>query len=339
MNAPSSTLVSTDAEFARIVDELTRRGFLAGGLGSAALLGLTACGSSGHPDAQSSGSPSTRAVQTAHGTVTVPADPKRIASLDFYANETLWDLGATNVVGVPYYVGGPPRYMAEYPALGKTSNTSGLDLENIAKLNPDLIVSFQYPYIDDAYGKLTAIAPTVVLPLKTWDVNADTLARAVGLGSSMTAFEQKYAERRDQVKAAHRDLLGRYRFDVLHGGADQGKFWLMGQQSVITPVLKDVGVRFASATAGTSTSYKAVSYEDITILADADALIYWSEFGSTTPAQFGPQLFAQRLWKDLPAVKAGRLVPIADFAVGSYGDALAALDELDAQLTALEKNA
>ena len=45
------------AEWAAIVDELTRRGLLAGGLGTAALLGLAACGSGGHPTAASSAGP------------------------------------------------------------------------------------------------------------------------------------------------------------------------------------------------------------------------------------------------------------------------------------------
>ncbi len=81
----------TDAEFARIVDELTRRGFLAGGLGTAAVLGLAGCGNGTAPVA----APTTRVVKTTKGPVTVPADPQRVVCLDSYSSQIMLTLGIT----------------------------------------------------------------------------------------------------------------------------------------------------------------------------------------------------------------------------------------------------
>lgn len=101
MPSLADTATFVDAEFARIVDELTRRGFLGGLAGAAGLLGLAACRSDGaRTDGRSTGARSaTRQVSSVHGPITVPADPKRVVTLDGFSMAAMFDLGL-NPVGV-----------------------------------------------------------------------------------------------------------------------------------------------------------------------------------------------------------------------------------------------
>ena len=146
----TQTLAPVDPEFAAIVDELTRRGFLTGAAGAAALLGLTACGSSGHDagGSSSAAAPTTRTVSTAKGNVTVPADPKRIVAVQPTALATLLDIGV-GVVGA-YDQGADyisPRYKAKWQAAPKIGTAGQIDVEKVAALHPDLIIGLDYEWI------------------------------------------------------------------------------------------------------------------------------------------------------------------------------------------------
>jgi len=321
-----------DAEFARIVDELTRRGFLTGGLAAAALLGLAACGSG---EAGSTGTPkaSTRVVDSVNGKITVPADPKRVVSVHVSSDATLFDLGMS-----PLGVANPganyvsPRYRSKWKDAAKVFSGGEMHLEDVAALHPDLILGVDWPFITKHYADLTKVAPTVIVPSTTWQATAHGVAEAVGRLADLDKLKDKLRTRSAAIKANYADELSRYRWDILQGGFDPGKYWLYGAKAELGPILADAGVQFASGTMQTPpTDSRAVSYEKIGLLSDADVIGYYANFDGT-PNNEGPKLFAQTLWKRLPAVKAGRLVPFPDFLPSGYGDALAVLDELEAGL-------
>jgi ABC-type Fe3+-hydroxamate transport system substrate-binding protein len=99
-------------------------------------------------------------------------------------------------------------------------------------------------------------------------------------------------------------------------------------------------VRFASGSVDAASSQspgrgvRALSYEKIDLLADSGVIGFYANYDNT-PNNEAPALFAQQGFKDLAAVKAGRLVPFPDFLPGGYGDALAVLDELETGLKKL----
>lgn len=335
----------TEAEFARIVDELTRRGFLAGGLGAAALFGLSACTASGSGAESSSGAaPSGRQVDSANGVITVPANPTRVVSINWFVNNTLYDLGA-DPIGVQdpgsQYVA--PRYRAKWSATPKVNSTQ-IDVEKIAALEPDLIIGTAGAAVSASlYEQLSTLAPTVLAVATPWQDMARTVADAMNRTAALGRLENRLTDRSTQIKQTYADVLGRYTWDVVQGGFDQGKFYVYGPNSLAGLVLGGAGVRFGSAsTAAASVTtpgvgIATVSYENLDSLRDADVIGYYATFDDK-PNNLGPQLFAQQGWKDLPAVKAGRLVPISDFLVGGYGDALAFLDELEAGLKKMKES-
>ena len=351
MASPSPTALTTDlatghnaeveARFADIVDELTRRGLLSGGLGAAALVGLAACGGNG--GATATGSPSassgTRTVASAKGAITLPAHPERVVAIAPQVRGTLYDLGITPI-GV-YDEGSEyisPRYRAKVADATIIGGGSGLQLEKIATLQPDLIVGVDYPYNTDDYTKLTVIAPTVIAPASTWQAIAQSTADAVNRQGVLQKIERRFATRAATIKKTYADLLARYRWDILQGGFDRGKFWLYGPKSDAGAILGAAGVRFATGSAGVHGGEdKALSYENIGLLQSADVIGFYANYDGT-PNNQGPQLFAQTAFKALPAVTAGRTVPLPDFLPGGYGDALAVLDELEAGLKKIQEN-
>jgi iron complex transport system substrate-binding protein len=310
-----------------------------------AVLGMSAACSGGADDgasaaaAASGTAAATHSVPTAEGAVTVPSTPQRIVAIQPSAFATLLDVGdAAEVVGV-YDEGADyvsPRYLTAYNAATKVGSEGELDLEKIAALKPDLIIGVDYSWNTDDYKQLSAIAPTVIAPVTSWQDTAKTVAEAAGRGTELDALSAKLGTREAQIKTAYATTLARYRWDILQGGFDSGQYWIYGPGSDVGTILGAAGVRFA--TAGTRTpgaDDRSVSYEQIDLLDDADVIGYYADYSSTAPANDGPQLWAQAGFKALTATKTDRLVPLPDFLPGGYGDALAVLDELTAGLKAL----
>jgi iron complex transport system substrate-binding protein len=337
---------ATDAEFARIIDELSRRGFLAGGLGTAALLGLAACSSSGTGadaggSSSSSAGPSTRQVTTAKGPVTVPADPKRVISIQPSATATLYDVGIASI-GVydegSQYIS--PRYRTKWEAAATVGTGGEIDVEKVAALSPDLIIGFDYDWNTKAYSQLTELAPTVIAPATTWQAGAHTVADAVNRLGKLDTLIQQLTIRSAQIKHTYATQLAAYKWDLLQGGFEEGQYWLYGPNTDCGSILAAAGVRFASGSVDAASSQspgrgvRALSYEKIDLLADSGVIGFYANYDNT-PNNEAPALFAQQGFKDLAAVKAGRLVPFPDFLPGGYGDALAVLDELETGLKKL----
>ena len=340
LTAAADTEADTDAEFAHIVAELTRRGFLGGALGTAALLGLTACGSSAGGtggDGSGSAGSGTRTVQSAKGPIEVPATPRRVVAIQPSALATILDVGGS-VVGTydegEQYV--TPRYLPKWQAASKVGTGGQVNVEKIAALDPDLVVGLDYSWNTDVYADLTKLAPTVIAPTTSWTATARCVADAVNRSAELEALVTKLAQRSAAIKTQYATTLQAYRWDILQGGFDKGQFWLYGPKSDAGVILADAGVQYASGSAQTpGNANRPLSYERIDVLSDADVIGFYANFDGT-PNNEAPQLFAQPGFKALAAAKNKRLVPLPDFLPGGYGDALALLDELEAGLKRLQ---
>jgi iron complex transport system substrate-binding protein len=321
------------------LNTLPRRRLLAGGAGAVALLGLAACGSdgSGASDTTSTSKPTARTVESAKGSITVPADPQRIVALAPQVRSTLYDLGITPA-GVynegDQYIS--PRYRSKLQASATIGSGGELDLEKVAAAAPDLIIGVDYSWNTDLYTKLSQIAPTVITATDTWQTVSEGTAAAVGRTADLKALQARFSARADEIASTFASELAAQKWDILQGGFDDGKFWLYGPKSDAGAILAAAGVQFASASTGvTGVDNEAVSYENLETLADADVIGYYANYDGT-PTNNGPQLFKQTGFKSLAAVKAGRTVAFPDFLPGGYGDAIAVLDQLHTGLTRLQ---
>lgn len=310
------------------------RRLVAAALAASIAVALAAC-STGGP-ASTTSSAATRTVSTAKGRVAVPTKPLRIVSVHSFATESLFDLGA-KVVGVEdsgeQYI--PKRYASRWRAATKVTDGATIDYEKIAALKPDLIVGVDVPYLDKAYKKLSAIAPTAFTTFRetsTWETYPKAVASYIGAGSALTALQTKYTDAIADTKTTYAAQLATTKWDVIQGGFDSGNYWIYPTDSDVGNVITALGGHFASATNDVKPgATNSVSYENTSLLNDADAIVYY-ENPDGSPANNIDKLFALQGWKDLPAAQADHVVGTPDFLPGSYSDAIGIVQSLTTEL-------
>jgi len=315
----------TDTEFARIVDELTRRGFLAGGLGGAALLGLAACGSSGSggDHSSSSAAPSTRAVQGAYGPIDVPADPKRVVALGKSAVTTLLDLGLTPIgvdegevaVAIPQYA----TALKHVPTVGAYGE---FNAEKILALKPDLLIGYD-TYIDrQLFNQVKDLVPTYAQPNGgsiSWKDSTTEYAAVLNRPSQLAAWKQKYSDRLAQIKATYRDQLVGNRWELVKPNGP-GAYLRFLPSADALQILAQLGGTLGNAGATGPTYFGSpLSYESIPDELGKATVVLCIESGNEP-------LTSSPLWKKLPAVNAGHAYLSNDLFPAGYSGGIALLD-------------
>ncbi len=157
---------------------------------------LTACGSDDDGGATTAAKTTSAAadafpitVQTKHGAVTIPEEPKRVVALDFPSADDAIALGVVPVgMAKVTYVPGFVQEWTKAALDGQQPELLEVDtaipLEKVAALRPDLILATGNYVLDPVYDKLSKIAP-VVGPLKqagrdSWQDTATLIAQALG---------------------------------------------------------------------------------------------------------------------------------------------------------------
>ncbi|WP_017596381.1 iron-siderophore ABC transporter substrate-binding protein [Nocardiopsis potens] len=160
-----------------------------------ALLATAACTSgAGGPEAGADGGRPPVAIEHAYGSTEITGEPERIVTLGWTSEATLLELGVVPVgMAASTFAGDDEGRLpwnsekieelgAEEPALLDTDD--GVPAEEIAALEPDLILAVQTGIEEDEYEQLSAIAPTVAYldePWMTpWQEEALTVGRAIG---------------------------------------------------------------------------------------------------------------------------------------------------------------
>ncbi|WP_067824309.1 ABC transporter substrate-binding protein [Nocardia inohanensis] len=175
---------------------------------------VAGCSSSSSDEASESG---TREVRTDRGAITVPADPQRIVVVNGALAGYLFDLGAKVKAADPRVLGvtlKPGEFPAAWAADAKEQGTAvlasgdNINLEFIAAQRPDLIIGGGQGYPGqqsiDAYDKLTAIAPTVLVPSNSinWQDQLKSVADAVNQSAKVNALISAYDAKVAKVKGS-----------------------------------------------------------------------------------------------------------------------------------------
>lgn len=309
-----------DERFARIVDELTRRGFLAGGLGSAALLGLVACGSSsGSPDSRDTASAAGYPVSVSgkFGQTTVPAPPRRIVALGQQPDgDAALALGVAPVALAkdPTAVGGiqpwtKAKLAGQAPTLLETQD--GPPLEQITALKPDLIIATTFYSLEQYHDQLSKIAPVLAYTTgpntDPWQDTITRLGRLLDRDDRARSVIAGVEHTIDADRTAHPEFAGKtFTFGPVQ--ADGTIYTTSSRSDLSAALLAQLGLTLspkvlnlpASSTRGKS----IVSLERLDVL-DADVLI----LTYITPAQ-QTKLEANPLFRRLPAVRRGAYIAL-----------------------------
>jgi iron complex transport system substrate-binding protein len=286
----------------------------------------------------------TRVFSGDNGEVAIPAHPQRVVATG-YAVPALIEAGAP-LVGISTWTRGVPMMspdeLATYERLDKVAGDTAAETsyEAIALAKPDLIViGVPAPLLAEVdVGQLSAVAPVVAIgptiPSAWRDISrrhADAAGALAGFDAARTAYEAKAAE----LKAKYAGVVAQLRFGHvgLYGQIADGTFHREFNGSWGTNVAQDVGANYYGAVQNPGPGSRAVSeypsIEEIgSSLGEADAITYSVNPDGSVPASVQRVLDSQ-LWKNLPAVQAGRAFPIRYTEAATYSVALKTLDSID----------
>jgi len=249
---------------------------------TALALTLAACGGSdGDAAGSSSSAPSGDAgafpvtIENAFGTTEIPERPERIVTVGFNDADFVLALGGTLV--------GERELLGDYDATQRpwaadqlpdedipTVGGEELNLEEIAALQPDLIVGV-YSFIDQAtYDQLSAIAPTLAQSdeyadgATPWQEQTLLTGRALGVEDEAQQLVDDVEGRFSDAVEANPDFAGASVAVDLTGLGGSGHY-LLGQDDLRTQFFSDLGF----AVPETSVELSAERLD----LLDADVLV------------------------------------------------------------------
>ena len=269
-----------------------------------------------------------REITHAMGTTEVPDDPERVVILTNEGTEALLALGVTPVGAVQSWTGDPwyDHIEEQMQGVEVVGTESGVNLELIAALEPDLIIGNQSRQ-EKIYNQLSAIAPTVMSERLRgdWKVNFDLYSDALGLSEEGDEVMQEYdarvaelsealGEATDEEVSVIRFLPGQIRIYQL----DSFSGVLLDQLGFERPANQQVN-NFALT----------VGKESIPDM-DGDRIFHFTyETGDGEGEAVAQDVLSDPLWQSLSAVREGRVHAVDDAVWNTAGGVIAARLMLD----------
>lgn len=287
------------------IEDVTRRTFITGALASAFLI---ACGDD-DDGPQTSPTPSTRRVTDRFGSLEVPTAPSRVVALERVTLFHCLAIGvqplATTLTAGRTLEGVHPDWLRARPTRDiKVLDDANLDVEAIAGLTPDLMVSYQEP---KALESLRQIAP-VAIP--SYAGSPDWRNLVAGIGSILNrdaavgAFVKSYEERVSRFRRETLPRMAGKTVSVVRLTADAIRIEVLN--SFPGQVLADAGItRPANQQTQTANGFMPVSLERLNE-ADADYLFVVVVDDAADTANL-ERVRALPTWQTLKAVQANQV--------------------------------
>jgi len=205
----------------------TKRSFAAGASALVLGLSLAACGSEDSEAEETGGTAETSeqlpvTIEHKYGETTFTEVPERVVVVGLQEQDTLIDLGIVPV-GVTYWFGDEdginPWAEAVLPEGAEMPEVldanSGIPVEKVAALDPDLIIGEYSSMTEAEYELLSAIAPTLAQSGEyadysmPWDEMALKVGQAVGQEAEITEKIDAVKAQFDQAAADHPEFAGK----------------------------------------------------------------------------------------------------------------------------------
>jgi iron complex transport system substrate-binding protein len=276
---------------------------------TALAMGVAACNSD--PVEESTGGGETQQITHAMGTTAVPSKPQRVVVLDTDKIDTAATLGVklvgaartSEVDAFPSYLGG----LGDVKPVGLLAEP---DLEAIAALKPDLILGSKFRQ-EKFYDELSAIAPTVFTEKVgvTWKENFLLDGKALGqeqkAKDSLAAYEKRAKELGASIPGAAALKVSIVRFMP-------AEIRVYGPEGFSGIVVKDVGLGRPERQLLANKDDKRFDKVSPERIAEVDGdVIFVCAYGAKAEEQ-RTTVTAGNLWKELSAVKAGKVYPVTD---------------------------
>ena len=279
-----------------------------------------------------------------YGTTVIPAQPKRVASVDYAGADNILAVGLQPVV-VRYWYGEYANSIWPWaqPLLSTEPEVirGNLDYEQIARANPDIILAIRSGISKGEYRKLSKIAPVVVVPkgigdyALTWQQQARLVGKVLGKSEQV---EQRIAAIRAQlaeVRSSHPHWAGHTFAMATYWSGSVGVY---SAEDSSVGLIKTLGLAVAPAVTEMTKPgqfYFTLSQEQLPLI-DTDVLFWY------TSDQNMSQIEALPMRPLLRANKEGREIMLPDTSLRNgalaYGSLLS-VPEAIAQLVPLIEQA
>ena len=273
------------------------------GAGSFLLLGLTGCGSGGQTGGSgetASGEP--RIIEHKYGSTEVPGLAKRIVTVGYTDQDAVLALGITPVA-VRDWFGDQPGAIWSWARdeLGEAEPEvlpSTINFEQVASLEPDLIIGTSSGMTEDEYAKLSEIAPTVAQPGEyvdfgvPWQDQTRIIGRALGQEERAEGLVSEVEGRLARVREEHPEFDGASGVVALTG--EGGNYYPYGPQDVRGRFLESLGFKLPAEVAELAgdSFFATISGEQLSLV-DADVLVWIVNSPAEREALEGEPLYAQ----------------------------------------------
>lgn len=253
-----------------------------------------------------------RTVEHVRGSTEIPQRPQRVVALDagYVDSAVLLDVplvGYATLLApdepLPDYLGDPSlTSAADAEPVGLTA---AVNLEAVAALEPDLIVSADIRHAD-LYDQLSSIAPTVFSETTgpTWKQNIELFAGATGTEDAAEAELAAYEERAATIGAEINAAASNPKISILRfSGEGTARLYQSGNFSGI--VLADAGL--ARPENQRPAEFNLDLSEEQLLQADADIVVV-SSYAEDTATADRARFEANPLWDRLT----GRVIEVDD---------------------------
>jgi iron complex transport system substrate-binding protein len=295
---------------AKMMTLAQKRLFLSSVLLAAFFLASVGCGSAGG-DAENGGvggaAESGRVIEHAMGETEITGKPQRVVVLDTGELESTMTLGVKPVGAVEAIPGeGFPSYLEETEEIENVGTIEEPNLERIAALEPDLILSSKLRH-EQIYDQLSQIAPTVFTETTgvTWKENFEVHAKALGRIGEARTVKKEYQARTDEFKQP----MGDNPPEVSVVRFLPGDTRIYQKESFIGTVLEDAGLPRPPSQ----------DVEDFAILNASEEFIPKMGGDVIFVTVYGPEedttkekITSDPLWQELEAVQQGRVYEVSD---------------------------
>ncbi|MGE6661161.1 ABC transporter substrate-binding protein [Pseudomonas sp. NPDC077408] len=272
----------------------------------------------------------TRQVEDAFGnTVTVPATPERVVTLNEIDLDTALTLGVTPIGTVNGRgQAAPPRYLeGKVPSgIKVVGDLDNPNLETLLELEPDLILTG--PVKPEQLAILNEIAPTVVTFkwAEPWQSSMQRTAHILNKDAEAKAFMDRYEARAAEARERLKDHQGET-FSIVRWNPKGPSY--MFKDAFSSTVVEDVGlVRPAHQQDPGHTHSMALSLESLELL-NADWLVIGTLATSGEAVEALSQAEETPAFRQLSAIQAKRFAAVDGSLWTSLGGPMAALQVIE----------
>lgn len=221
------------------------------------------------------------------GSTTIPAKPTRVVSLGFSGHDDIIALGVVPVA-IRWWYGDYPDGVWPWAQEGLKGEhpvqlKGDLNIEQIAALQPDVIIALSSGITEEQYGLLSQIAPTVANPPEygdygvPWDVSAHLTGVALGEAEKADAMIATINEQIAGVAAAHPDWAGKSAAVAFYWNDAPGAYRSIDPRAHLLEAFGFKTPEAINAAGAADAFFVSLSAEDLAPL-DTDVLIWFDEF-------------------------------------------------------------